>query len=195
MYQKKFSWKFSATSHGKGVVDGVGGRVKSLVHAKAMSLGKDCVTVQDAESFCSAASRLCEKTTVIYVASKEIETYKSTNPFETSVQVDGITKMHVICTNGQSTHLWLNSLYQLSNEPNISLGNHIESESFESEKSPTTPAVSTVFSYHDVVKVVKGNFIGFYAIVTETADTSKMSTQDELEINYLKKSFGKWIIN
>ena len=32
--QKKFSWKFSATSHGKGVVDGVGGRVKSVAHAK-----------------------------------------------------------------------------------------------------------------------------------------------------------------
>ena len=124
-----------------------------------MSLGKYRVTVQDAEIFCSAASRLCEKATVIHVASKEIETYKSTNPFETSVQVDGITKIHVICTN--STHLWLNSLYQLSNEPNISLGNHIEYESFESEKSPTTPAVSTVFSYHDVVKIVKGNFIVF----------------------------------
>ena len=30
-FQKKFSWKFSATSQGKGVVDGIGGRAKSLV--------------------------------------------------------------------------------------------------------------------------------------------------------------------
>lgn len=33
-YQKDFSWKYFATSHGKGVVDGVGGRAKSLVREK-----------------------------------------------------------------------------------------------------------------------------------------------------------------
>ena len=41
IYNKPFVWKFSATAHGKGVVDGVGGRVKSLVHKKVMSLGKN----------------------------------------------------------------------------------------------------------------------------------------------------------
>ena len=30
-FNKEFVWKFSATSHGKGVVDGVGGNVKSCV--------------------------------------------------------------------------------------------------------------------------------------------------------------------
>ena len=40
------------------------------------------------------------------------------------------------------------------------------------------------FSYHDVVKAVRGTFIGFYAIVTETSDTSRMNELDELEINY-----------
>ena len=40
------------------------------------------------------------------------------------------------------------------------------------------------FSYHDVVKGVRGTFIGFYAIVTETSDTSRMNELDELEINY-----------
>ena len=38
---KPFIWKFSATSHGKGVVDGVGGKIKSSVHKKVVSLGKD----------------------------------------------------------------------------------------------------------------------------------------------------------
>ena len=33
-YVKPFIWKFSATSHGKGVVDKVGGKVKSLVRRK-----------------------------------------------------------------------------------------------------------------------------------------------------------------
>ena len=53
----------------------------------------------------------------------------------------------------------------------------------------------TKFSYHDVVKVVRGNFIGFYATVTETSDTNRMNELDELEINYLKRSFGKWVFN
>ena len=51
------------------------------------------------------------------------------------------------------------------------------------------------FSYHDVVKAVRGIFIEFYAIVTEVSDTSRMNELDELEINYLKKSFGNWIVN
>ena len=36
-YNKPFTWKFCATSHGKGVVDGVGGNVKSTVRRKVMS--------------------------------------------------------------------------------------------------------------------------------------------------------------
>ena len=40
-FMEKFSWKFSATSREKGVVDRVGGRVKSNIHAKVMSLGRD----------------------------------------------------------------------------------------------------------------------------------------------------------
>ena len=51
------------------------------------------------------------------------------------------------------------------------------------------------FSYHDVVKAVRGIFIEFYAIVTEVSDTSRMNELDELEINYLKRYLGKWIVN
>ena len=34
-----FIWKFSATSHGKGIVYGVGGQIKSSVHKKVKSPG------------------------------------------------------------------------------------------------------------------------------------------------------------
>ena len=74
-YKERFSWKFSATSHGKGVVDGVAGRVKSIVyHPKVMSLGRDQIIVQDARSFCQFASTLCDKTTAIHVMADEIDT-------------------------------------------------------------------------------------------------------------------------
>ena len=40
--KKPFMWKFIATAHDvKGVVESVGGQVKSLVHKKVMSLGKN----------------------------------------------------------------------------------------------------------------------------------------------------------
>ena len=48
--------------------------------------------------------------------------------------------------------------------------------------------------YHDVVKIVKGNFLGYYAIITELGDLSKFSDDDKVELNYLKKSFGKWAV-
>ena len=52
------------------------------------------------------------------------------------------------------------------------------------------------FSYHDVVKIAKEKFAGYYAIITETTEKMQIMTQqDEVEVNYLKKSFGKWVVN
>ena len=78
IYNKPFVWKFSASAHGKGVVDGVGGWVKSLVHKKVMLFGKNQNIVQDAESFCKLAKQLNQQTTVIHVPIEEVEKYKDT---------------------------------------------------------------------------------------------------------------------
>ena len=51
------------------------------------------------------------------------------------------------------------------------------------------------FSYHDVVKAVRGIFIRFYAILTERSNAGKMNELDKLETNYWKRFFGKWIVN
>ena len=51
---------------------------------------------------------------------------------------------------------------------------------------------STKYNYLDVTK---GNFAEFYAIVTETGDLNNLSDHDEVETNYLKPSFGKWVVN
>ena len=86
--------------------------------------------------------------------------------------------------------MWLNSKVERSdNKPHISFWN-ASAASFVAEVAILTK--DNKFSYHDLVKA--GNFIGFYAIVTETTDTSRMDELDELEINYLKKSFTKWIV-
>ena len=74
--------------------------------------------------------------------------------------------MHVISSNGETTHLWLNSNHEKSgNKPQISLGN-ASTESVVAEVATLTK--DTKFSYHNIVKVVRGNLIGFYDIVIET---------------------------
>ena len=50
------------------------------------------------------------------------------------------------------------------------------------------------FSFHNVVRDVRDILNGFYAIVTEASDTSRLNELDELETNYLNRSFGKWIV-
>ena len=41
------------------------------------------------------------------------------------------------------------------------------------------------------LKILKGNFVGYYAIIAETTENMQTITkQDEVEVNYLKKSFG-----
>ena len=51
------------------------------------------------------------------------------------------------------------------------------------------------FSFHNVVRDVRDILNGFYAIVTEASDTSRLNELDKLETNYLNRSFGKWIVN
>ena len=71
----------------------------------------------------------------------------------------------------------LNSKVKRSdNKPQISFRN-ASAASFVAEVAILTK--DNKFSYHDLVKA--GNFIGFYAIVTETTDTSRMDELDELE--------------
>ena len=101
---KPFIWKFSATSLGKGIVDGVGGKLKSSVHKKVMSLGKDRPIVQDSESFAKLANELSESIMIIHVTKEEVSVHtKDSNPFDKSVPIHGISKMHIMKSDGTSS--------------------------------------------------------------------------------------------
>ena len=108
---KPFTWKFSATSHGKGIADGVGGKIKSSVHKKVKSLGKDRPIVQDSESFAKLTNKLSESTTIIHVTKEELSAYKDSNPFNNSVPIHGISKMLIMKSDGTSSYLWSTSSY------------------------------------------------------------------------------------
>lgn len=54
-YSRPFHWKYFATSHGKGVVDGIGGSAKSLVRQRVMSCCDKAIIVQSAQDFANVA--------------------------------------------------------------------------------------------------------------------------------------------
>ena len=111
-YAKPFMWKFSATSHGKGAVDGVGGKVKLTVRRKVMSKGKDSLVLQNCESFVQAVKKLLKSTSIIHIDRAAIEIYKESQPFNNVLAVKGIFKMHVIEVSGSETKLWRNCTFQ-----------------------------------------------------------------------------------
>ena len=57
-FKKPFIWKYFATSHGKGIIDGVGGRAKSLVRQAVMSKADDAPIVQTSEDFFNVVTKL-----------------------------------------------------------------------------------------------------------------------------------------
>lgn len=98
-YEKTFFWKYFATSHGKGVIDGVGGNIKRLVREKIMSQSEN-IAIQSAKDFADLASKLVSKTRVIYVPSSEIsEKVESSSPWNNTKAITGISSFHFIKAN------------------------------------------------------------------------------------------------
>ncbi|GBM13664.1 hypothetical protein AVEN_148187-1 [Araneus ventricosus] len=92
--QKRFSgfeWKYSATSHGKGVVDGIGGTAKSRVYAEVKARR---AIVQNAIDFATVASKVVPNITVISMLQKDID--KTQINWNLAKDVPGIKKAHII---------------------------------------------------------------------------------------------------
>lgn len=93
-FQKDFSWKCFATSHGKSVVDGVGGRAKSLVRQKSISKDGSHV-VQSSKDFAKLASELMSSTTVLHIDQREIDPAVAlAHSWEDAPPAVGIRSMH-----------------------------------------------------------------------------------------------------
>ena len=98
---------------------------------------------------------------MIYIGKEEIDNYRSLNPFEYSVPVNGIFKMHIMASDGKNTFLRPNAAYQKIDPPNITIPNSVEGSMEKSEDSMQQTSdimdfnTERIFSYHDVVKVLK----------------------------------------
>lgn len=95
-YGKLWTWKFSALSHGKGLVYGVVGRAKSLLGSKVISKRKDQIIVWCPEDFFKAASMLLKKTNIYYISQEMIDIYNFHYPLNEAHNIDGIFKSHAI---------------------------------------------------------------------------------------------------
>ena len=106
-YKRNFTWKYFATIHGKGIVDGVGGRAKSIVRTAVMSKN---------------AKMLLQKTTDFHMSQMEIDDrIKVLKPWsEDPTPIPGIQKIHVIHHefNGV-TKLWKNAM---ETAPTVTIG-------------------------------------------------------------------------
>ena len=89
---------FFATSHSKGVVDGLGGTVKRMVWG-AVSTRK-VSNVQDAVTFAKIAVQFCNSVNIQLCLKKDIDDYSSCieldRCFEQATPIPGISKIHCI---------------------------------------------------------------------------------------------------
>lgn len=70
-YGLKVSWHFFATSHGKGVVDGIGGTLKRAVWRESMA----GLVISSAEEFANVAKK-SPKIKIIYVSKEEVNKHQ-----------------------------------------------------------------------------------------------------------------------
>ncbi|XP_063222491.1 uncharacterized protein LOC134531000 isoform X3 [Bacillus rossius redtenbacheri] len=101
-HNRTFTWKYFATSHGKGVVDGVGGNIKRLVRMKMMTQGEGC-TIQSAKDFAEVAAQLDTKSHLWYIEEDHIRNeILSQNPWRNVPSIPGIKEFHIITCSTSS---------------------------------------------------------------------------------------------
>ena len=89
-----FSWNYFASSHGKGIVDGVGGTLKRLVWLEIMA-GKRCSSAEDFVKICQEKTKTIS---VIFVQQAQFDITESMleKAFSNIVNLPGIQKQHHI---------------------------------------------------------------------------------------------------
>ncbi len=67
---EKTIWNFFATSHGKGVIDGIGGTVKRAIWGRILS---EKVVIKTAVDFAEVASQISPSICIQYIPSSQID--------------------------------------------------------------------------------------------------------------------------
>lgn len=144
----KIKWHFFATSHGKGIVDGLGGTVKRVVWT-AVSTRK-VPQVLNAEEFAKVATQMCKSIGIHLYLNEDIDKSSSKlgldECFKQAKPIPGIKKIHCLDpTDGGHLHCRL-----YSNQP--STHNKIDLSSDNSGCSDSEVSVSEAGS-NDAVSI------------------------------------------
>ena len=182
-------WKYFATSHGKGVVDGIGGRAKSMVRRAVMSKGPQSPIVQSSVDFANVAEKILTETEVVHISQEDIDrNVEWCRSYDNVLPVPGIQKMHIAkaSSNGK-VELWHTS------------GGNVEPEITITYKTPEQELSKNCASdpqchQHDVCTVLYT--VGDWVLVSY--DGSKYPGKVEsivginIEVDAMEKSGGYW---
>ena len=137
---RRVYWKYFATSHGKGVVDGIGGAAKARVREKVGSKGEDAVVVQNSTDFAGLASELLKNVKVLHISQHEVDAMLNIlKPFDHVVEAKGISSCHVAQCDGHDVKMWHTSL-EMNKVPTVSI--HYGPNNLGKGKSIISPGTS-----------------------------------------------------
>ena len=109
--KRNAQWKYFATSHGKGVVDGIGGAAKARVCEQIKSRGLGAVVVQNSFDFANVSAKLLKNVKVIHISKDEIESAISTmKPWDFVLEAKGVTSCHVAKCSDSIVKMWHTAL-------------------------------------------------------------------------------------
>lgn len=108
-FQDKFEsidWKYTATSHGKGVVDGIGGSAKSRIRAEVMGHRE---VVQTAKDFAIVAAKIMPNVTVVPIMQEQIDAESESIDWSSAIEIKGIQCVHSIINCNSELHFYIDS--------------------------------------------------------------------------------------
>ena len=95
LLEKSLSWNFFATSHGKGAVDGIEGRLKRDVHSMTIARG---VVTKNIDDFVDAAEESSQRIVILKCTKKHVESSVSQIDKDTieCAAIPGYQKIHCV---------------------------------------------------------------------------------------------------
>ena len=95
--KRNVQWKYFATSHGKGVVDGTGGAAKARVRVQIRSRDLGEIVVQNSFDFANVLAKLLNIVKVIHISKDDTESAISTmKPWDFVLKVKVVTSCHLL---------------------------------------------------------------------------------------------------
>lgn len=185
-HEIKLTWNFFASSHGKGVVDGIGGTVKRTVwrHVKA---GK--VLVNTAQQFAVVAAEMNPSVHIKFLSNEEIEKNSESlyTKWEVALPVPNIQSVHCVKPSSYN-HVQISDI---SRDPQIKIvpifpiseESDLEASDIDDE-SNNLPPVSICVNDWILVKYDDNVYPGYATQVTDK----------EIEVTVMHRSEGsfKW---